>query len=82
MPASPKRSGREESRRRILMVFGDNQRREEVIRRRQEVERMAITWAFGVAPFVTNCHNAENGAGAPPVGRIGPRRDTGHIPRV
>ncbi len=42
MPASPKRSDREELRRRILMVCGDNRRREEVIRRRQEVERMAI----------------------------------------
>ena len=41
-----------------------------------------LSWAFGVAPFVTNCHNAENGDGAPPVGRIGPRCDTGHIPRV
>ena len=38
MPASPKRSGREESRRRILMVCGDNRRREEDVRRRQEVE--------------------------------------------
>ena len=46
MPASPKRSGREESRRRILMVCGDNRRREEVVQRWQEVEQMTIVMGF------------------------------------
>ena len=51
MPASPKRSGREESRRRILMVCGDNRRREEDVRRRQEVKRMAIIMCFCRRPI-------------------------------
>ena len=82
MPALPKRSGREESRLRIHMVYGDYQCREEVIRRRREVKRMASWWAFGETPFVTIRPHAENGASAPPVSRIGPRRDIRRIPRV
>ena len=43
---------------------------------------MASRWAFSVIQFVTIRPHAETGAGAPPVGRIGPRRDTRRIPRV
>ena len=41
-----------------------------------------LLWAFGVTPFVTIRPHAKNGAGAPPVGQIGPPRDTGRIPGV
>ena len=46
MPASPKRSGQEESRRRIHMVCCDYRRREEVVRCRREVKRMAPIVGF------------------------------------
>ena len=46
MPASPKRSDQEESRRRIHMVWCDYRRREEAVRRRREVKRMATIVGF------------------------------------
>ena len=54
MPASPKRSDQEESLRRIHMVWCDYRCREEVVRRRREVERMAIIVGLWRRPICNN----------------------------